>query len=136
MGQLEGHLLRQAVAILLHNRRFHRATRPALDILTSLMETVLLFLWRRAGRVAELQGVATAAVSLPLVMEELLRSSHALYTDFNELLEYEKAQPHYEEYSSVMEERGLVATEAQIIQTTRVDPKLAVIDEAKLPDVN
>lgn len=136
MGQLEDQLLRQAVAILLHNRRFHRATRPALDILTSLLEAVLLFLWRRVGRVAELRGVAPTAVSLPLVMEELLRSSHALYADLNELLEYERAQPYYEEYSSVMEERGLVATEAQIVQNARVDPKMFVIDEAKLPDVN
>lgn len=124
MRQLEEQLCRQVVAILLYNRRFHRSSKPALDVFASVFEAVMIALWRRAGRTSELAGQNEA--TLIAVMEELLRSSLPLYVDREELVEYEREQPELEA-QSVMEERGLVTPLMRLLTAGKVDPKLVTV---------
>lgn len=121
MGQVEDALVRQVMSVLLYQRRFHRATRPALDVLASVFEAAIFQLLCQARRAAELDTnhkVAFAAVHL-----ELLRLSRPLYIRLEELGEYGRLQPALE-CSSVMEERGLITSQFCVMPRPRVDPKL------------
>jgi hypothetical protein len=120
MGQADEQLLRQVLAVLLYNRSFHRVSRPALDVFASVLEAITLLLWRRAARFAELSG---NPVSLPLVLDEILRVGAPYYLTRKELFEYEEEQPELEG-ASVMEERGLLTGQLRILAGTRVDGKL------------
>lgn len=121
MRQLAEQLKRQVVCVLLYSRPFSRVSRPALDVLATVLEAMVVSLWNRAARIAELSGVSS--VALPVVLEELLRSSRSVYLKREELLEYGRRQLALE-HSSVLEERGLVSPHLQLLTTTRVDPKL------------
>lgn len=123
MSQLAGPLLKQVLAVLLYNRRFHRVSRPALDLLASILEALLISICQRTARIAELEGVKTA--SLPMLAEELLRSTRPIYTDMIEMLEYLAAQPRLD-YPSVLEERGLLNGQLQLLLPTKVDPSLII----------
>ena len=121
MGPVEDILLRQVLSVILYQRRFHRATRPALDVLTSIFESVIIQLLRQANRAAEL--CQSPSVDFPRVHMELLRLARPFYIKLDELVEYERLQPELE-CSSVMEERGLITSQFCVMPRPRVDPKL------------
>ncbi|PJF17755.1 hypothetical protein PSACC_02426 [Paramicrosporidium saccamoebae] len=123
MGPADEQLLRQVLAMLLYSRRFHRASRPALDVFSSVLEAVMMLLWRQAASFARMTD---CPVSLPVVMNELLRTGKPFYLDRRELLEYEGEQPEGEA-GSVMEERGLLNAQLRVLAGTRVDEKLHCI---------
>lgn len=120
MHELERHLGRQVVSVILLNRKYTRVSRPALEILTHILEVVMLRVWRQIGAASHLTNRTTQNSNLDLIVEELLRFAEPFYWNMMELLEFAKEQPQLS-YPSLLEERGLIPNQLKLIPAPKMN---------------
>ncbi len=111
-ARIEDEMCKSVVAVLLYQRRFARASRPALDTLAALYEAFTVSAWRRLAAVASGASSATAAPAIaPLAAEGaaplLLADCGALCGPLAEVLEYARAMPALQA-PSILEDRRIV----------------------------
>lgn len=120
MHELERHLGRQVISVILLNRKYTKVSRPALEILTHILEVAMLRVWRQIGAACNLTNRTSQNSNLDLLVEELLRFAEPFYWNVMELLEFAKEQPQLS-YPSLLEERGLIPSQLKLIPVPKMN---------------